>query len=384
MQSIYRRNHVAFLTLFLSALLGLLYVCLLQTAGASMTESLPVSTPEEQGVKSQILADMVARIVKNDFSIDSILIVRNGYKVLDAYFHPFSRGQKHHIYSCTKSIMSALIGIAIEKGYIRSVDQSIMDFFPNRTMANMDDRKKSITLEHLLMMAPGLKCRDSYLYRRRGLKQMWYSYDWAQFVLDLPMEAAPGEKFEYCNGVSYLLSVIIQNTTKRKTLDFARQYLFDPMGIKDVEWERSPEGVDIGYGEMWLQPHDMAKIGLLYLNEGKWGDRQILPSEWVEISTAAHIAAKPFEHYGYHWWVDSDGNFAAAGYKGQRIFVAPDKDLVVVITAHLKAIESTTSDFLLSSYILPAAASDIKLPPNPSAQTRLKDLVKKAATTPVK
>ena len=248
----------------------------------------------------------------------------------------------------------------------------------------MDDRKKSITVKHLLMMAPGLKCRDSYLYRWKGLKQMRYSYDWAQYVLDLPMEASPGEKFEYSNGVSYLLSVIIQNTTKMRTLNFARRHLFDPMGITDVEWERSPEGVDLGYGEMWLQPHAMAKFGLLYLNEGRWGDRQILPPEWVRVSTAAHIAAKPFDHYGYHWWVDAAGNYAAAGYKGQRIFVIPDKGLVVVITARLKAIESTTSDYLLSSYIIPAAASEKKVPANPVAQTRLRDLAKKAAMAPEK
>jgi CubicO group peptidase (beta-lactamase class C family) len=211
---------------------------------------------------------------------------------------------------------------------------------------------------------------------------MRYSYDWAQYVLDLPMEIAPGEKFEYCNGVSYLLSVIIQNMTKLKTLDFARQHLFDPMGIKDVEWEKSPQGVNIGYGEMWLQPHDMAKIGLLYLNEGSWGERQILPSAWIEVSTRAHIAAKPFDQYGYHWWVESDGIYAAAGYKGQRIFIVPDKDLVAVITARLTAIESTTSDYLLASYILPAVASDSKLPANIGGQTRLRELAKKAAMEP--
>ena len=99
---------------------------------------------------------------------------------------------------------------------------------------------------------------------------------WAQYVLDLPMEVTPGEKFEYCNGVSYLLSVIIQNTTKMKTLDFARKHLFEPLGIIDIEWERSPQGIDAGYGEMWLKPHDMAKFGWLYLNKGRWGNKQIV------------------------------------------------------------------------------------------------------------
>ena len=127
------------------------------------------STPEEQGMESQALAEMMEYIKKNSFNIDSISVVRNGFIVFDAYFWPFSKGQKHIIHSCTKSIMSALIGIAIDKGYIQDVNQSIIDFFPDKAFANNSDLKKSITLENLLMMASGLKCRDSYLYRWKGL-----------------------------------------------------------------------------------------------------------------------------------------------------------------------------------------------------------------------
>ena len=120
-----------------------------------------MSTPEEQGMKSDILADMLDFVQKHGFRIDSISIVRNGYLVLDANFYPFSRDQKHTIHSCTKSIMSALIGIAIDKGYIKSVNQPIMEFFPGKTFSNLDEAKQSITLENLLTMASGLKCRDS-------------------------------------------------------------------------------------------------------------------------------------------------------------------------------------------------------------------------------
>jgi CubicO group peptidase (beta-lactamase class C family) len=382
MKYLQNKKYLAFHIFAISAILIFLYSW--APANDYPTPGWQISTPEAQGVRSQLLADMIEHIEKNRFNIDSISIIRNGHMVLDAYFGPFSKGQKHPIYSCTKSIMSALIGIAIDKGYIQTVDQPIMGFFPDKEFANMDEIKKSITLENLLMMASGLKCRDSYLYRWAGLREMKYSYDWAQYVLDLPMSEAPGEKFEYCNGVSYLLSVIIQNTTKMKTLDFARKHLFESLEIFDVEWERSPQGVDIGYGRMRLNPNDMAKIGLLYLNKGRWGNKQILPSAWVEVSTRAHIAAKPFDQYGYQWWVDSAGNYAAAGYKGQRIFVAPEKSLVVVITADLTSIESTTSDYLLLSYIIPAAASDSRLPANTDEQARLRELVKEAARASTK
>ena len=343
------------------------------------TEEWQITTPEEQGIRSQMLAEMMEHVKKKNFSIDSILIVRNGYLVLDAYFYPFSKGQKHIIHSCTKSIMSALIGIVIDKGYIKNVDQPITDFFPNKEIANMDDLKQSITLENLLMMASGLKCRDSYLYRWVGLTEMRNSSDWAQYVLDLPMSEAPGEKFEYCNGVSYLLSVIIQNTTKMKTLDFARKHLFGPLDIVDVGWATSSQGVDIGYGEMWLKPHDMAKFGWLFLNKGRWEKKQIVPSAWVEVSTRGHIDATLFDQYGYQWWVDSAGFYMAVGYKGQFIFVVPEKKIVVVFTSDLVDSDFYIPRGLLQNYIIPAAEAVKPLPPKIAEQARLDSIVKSVA-----
>lgn len=347
------------------------------------TEGWQISTPEDQGMRSQMLAEMMEYIKKNSYSIDSILIVRNGYIVLDTYFYPYSKGQKHIIHSCTKSIMSALIGIAIDKGYIQNVDQPIMDFFPDKTFDNMDDLKKSITLENLLMMASGLKCRDSYLYRLAGLYEMINSSDWAQYVLDLPMAEPPGEKFEYCNGVSYLLSVIIQDTTKMKALDFARKHLFEPLDIIDVSWETNPQGITVGYGRMWLKPHDMAKIGWLYLNKGRWGNKQIVPSAWVEVSTRGHIDATRFDHYGYQWWVDSAGYYMAVGARGQRIFVVSKKNLVVVITGFDMTHEQDfITKTLLESYIIPAASSPDPLPSNTEEQARL-DAVLNSVSMPI-
>ena len=325
---------------------------------------------------------MMEVIKKNGYNVDSVLIIRNGYIVLDAYFYPFSKGLRHVIHSCTKSIMSALIGIAIEKGHIKSVNQPIQDFFPDKTIANMDEYKKSITLEHLLMMASGFDCQDSYLYDWKGLREMKDSEDWAQYVLDLPMVGPPGTSFEYCNGVSYLLSAIIHHTTGMKTLDFAKKYLFNPLGISEIVWEQSPQGIDIGYGGMWLKPHDMAKIGWLYLNEGRWGQKQIVPGPWVEASTRGHIKANPGDQYGYHWWVNNDGNYSAVGYKGQFIFVHRDKNMVVVFTGDLPGGTFFIPIELGRKYIIPAAASSKSLQPNTEETTRLDNLVKSGATSP--
>ncbi|MGD2187844.1 MAG: serine hydrolase [Desulfobacterales bacterium] len=365
-----------YLTLHILALFLFFYCYATASTPIYPTVGWETSTPEAQGMQSQKLAEMMSHIQKNEFPIDSILIVRNGYLVLDAYFYPFSNKQKHNIMSCTKSIVSALIGIAIDKGYIKDVKQPITDFFPDKAFAT-DALKKSITLENLLMMASGLKCRDSYLYRHWGFFDMRASHDWVQFVLDLPMAASPGEKFKYCNGVSYLLSAIVQNTTKMKTFDFARTHLFEPLGIADVEWERSPQGIDVGYGAMWLKPHDMAKIGWLYLNKGRWGNKQIVSSAWVAVSTRGHIDATLFDRYGYHWWVDSSGYYMAVGHRGQRIFVVPDKNLVAVFTG-----SGGRSQFLknmLEFYIIPSASSPDALPASPQEQARLDAFVTSAA-----
>jgi CubicO group peptidase (beta-lactamase class C family) len=277
--------------------------------------------------------------------------------------------------------MSALVGIAIEKGYIQDVDQPLSRLFPEAALAEADDLKKSIALRDLLMMASGLRCRDSYLYRWEGLNQMRMSGDWAQFVLDLPMDTTPGEQFEYCNGVSYLLSAILQNTTKMKTIDFARKHLFGPLGIeiKEVDWPESPQGITIGYGELWLKPEDMAKFGLLYLNNGEWDGEQIVPAAWVSASTRGLIRATLFDHYGYQWWVDSAGFYVAVGHKGQFIFVVPEKRLVVVFTSDLDGRDFYVPKQLLEKYIIPAASSTKALPADRPATMRLKALVDRAA-----
>jgi CubicO group peptidase (beta-lactamase class C family) len=379
MKVLQNKKHIALFSLAIFIIIVFFYSHATASVNTYPIEGWQISAPEEQGIRSQMLAEMMEHVKKNNFSIDSILIVRNGYLVLDAYFYPFIKGQKHIIHSCTKSIMSALIGIAIDKGYIKNIDQPITDFFPNKEIANMDDLKKSITLENLLMMASGLKCRDSYLYRWVGLTEMRNSSDWAQYVLDLPMAETPGEKFEYCNGVSYLLSVIIQNSTKMKTLDFARKNLFGPLGIVDVGWATSPQGVDIGYGEMWLKPHDMAKFGWLFLNKGRWGNKQILPSAWVEVSTRGHIGATLFDQYGYQWWVDSAGFYMAVGYKGQFIFVVPEKNILVVFTSDLPDGNFPIPRGLLQNYIIPAAEADKPLPPSTAEQARLDAILKSVA-----
>jgi CubicO group peptidase (beta-lactamase class C family) len=331
------------------------------------TEGWRVSTPEEQGMDSEILGEMLDELLERAYNIDSISVIRNGYMVLDVAIYPNKSSNKHIIHSCTKSIVSALIGIALEQGHLKSVDQPLLEIFADREVANLDSRKQSITLEDVLTMSSGLLCRDSYLYRWGGIEKMLASDDWVQYMLDLPMEGLPGTLFEYCNGGSFLLSAIIQETTGENALTYAEENLFEPLGISDVDWPSNPQGISIGWGNLHMLPHDMAKIGFLYLNEGEWDGEQIVPAEWVNESTKKHIDATLQDGYGYQWWVDPPDVYMALGYAGQFIFVAPELDLVAVFTSDLPEAQFYTPQSLLDSFILPAALLSEPLPANQAA-----------------
>jgi CubicO group peptidase (beta-lactamase class C family) len=333
------------------------------------------STPEEQGMDSSLLAVMLGIIKEQKYAIDSVTVVRNGYIVMDATIHPFNSTSKHNIFSCTKSVVSALIGIAIDQGYIEGLQQPVLSFFPKRTIANRDANKDAMTLEDLLTMTTGFRCQDSYLYRWDGLNQMRESDDWVQFMLDLPMESEPGVRFEYCNGASFLLSAIIQETTGMSAHEFAEEHLFGPLGISDVDWSSSPQGISVGYSELRMRPHDMAKIGYLYLNDGRWEGEQIVSSEWVKASTSEYVSATLEDGYGYQWWIDDSGMYLALGYSGQFIFVIPDKAMVVVFTSSLEESDFYIPQTLLNEFIVPAAIASSPLPDNAEDVALLESII---------
>ena len=381
--SIIRTVRAAYHSLLAAAIL-----CLVSFAQvAESTDNWPIkgwrhTTPESQGMRSKALVDLLAEIREKKHRINSVTVVRDGSIVMDVYVHPFLKGLKHIIHSNTKSIMSTLIGIALDRAEIESVHQPVLDLFPNTFVANTDRRKRIMTLKHLLTMTSGFNCQDSYLHRYVGLTAMRRSPDWAQHVLDLPMIAEPGQAFEYCNGVTFLLSAILQNVTGMTALDYAKKHLFQPLGISDVAWPSTPMGVTIGYGEMWLLPTDMAKFGWLFLNGGKWANRQIVSKAWVENATRRQTDGTLFDHYGYQWWLDVGGYYMAVGFQGQFIFVVPDKNIVAVFTGNLKAEEFFVPRDLLVKFIIPSAVSDAALPKDNAQRARLDALIEQLATGP--
>ena len=322
------------------------------------------------------LAAMLESIQNNGLNIRSVVVIRNGYIVTEAYFHPFRKDTWHIIHSCTKSITSALVGIAIDEGYIEGVEEGVLDFFPDKTFENVDKKKKTMTLEHLLTMSSGLCVEDSYRYDFRGLGRMMAASDWVEHVLSLPLLHEPGTYFEYSNGVSYVLSEILQRKTGMTLMRFAEDRLFGPLGISDVDWFMNDLGVNLGWGGIRMKPLDLAKITLLYLNKGQWDGKKIISREWIESSTTAQIAAQTLsEGYGYQWWIDSGNYQMMLGYSGQYAVVVPDKNMVVVINSALHSNNFFAPERYLFEYIIRAAKSPDTLPYNPEGFEHLESVI---------
>jgi CubicO group peptidase (beta-lactamase class C family) len=354
---------------------------LMPTSSAySPTQGWRTSTPEQQGIDSEQLVKLMDYVQNPGYDLHSLLIVRNGYLVMEAYWHPFQPDTKHNLQSCTKSFTSALVGIAIDQGYMDGIYHKVLDWFPERTPANNDARKRTITLEHLLTMSSGLDWPTHDLGEAL-LPQLAQSKDWVQFVLDRPMAQEPGTVFNYNSGGSHLLSAIINKTTRMSALDFARKNLFAPLGITDAFWSSDPNGINTGGYGLELTPRDMAKFGYLYLKNGVWDGQSVVSAAWVKASTVSHIDTGYMGfQYGYQWWLRPSGAYHARGYGGQYIFVLPKQEMVVVFTSGLGGSDmETVPEKLLESFLLPAVKSSQALPENPQAAAKLQSQIQAIA-----
>ena len=295
------------------------------------TQAWRSSTLEEQGLDSARWAEALLAIKQENIDIHSLLLVRNGSVALEAYFYPYDGSTVHELASVTKSIMTTLIAIAAEQGKLK-LDQPMVSFFPDRTIANRDARKERITVRHLTSMSSGLESMGKE--RDEGtLQEMRTSPDWVQFALDRKVVTEPGTHFVYDSPGMHLLSAILQQSTGMTALDFARQNLFEPLGIRDAIWNTDPQGYNRGSEGVYLHPRDAAKIGYLWLNKGVWEGKQIVSREWVENSSKSQIKTGEDDDYGYGWWITTEnGVYTAAGRGGQYIKVVPAFNAIVVTT----------------------------------------------------
>lgn len=357
----------------MSVIMALVMFMITPIAGAQEGAYYPadewrISTAEEQGMTSQKLVDMLDWLEEQEQDFHSILVIRNGHVVLDVSTDPFASHEANWITWATPSIVSTLAGIAIDQGYIESVDQSLWEFFPAETTPNMDAEKEAITLEHLLTMTLGMRVSN---YGRDMWALTEEDQSWVEYALKQPMLHPPGERFAWTFTAPHLISAAIQQATGITTADFARQNLFEPLGITDVTWVTDPQGISEGSGGMALSAHDLAKLGYLVLNGGEWDGQQIVSPEWLETVLMPRFSAASAET-GYLWFTDECGvrdqhpcYFTPNA--GTHLVIVPDLDLIAVATGYYE-------DFInmpVNLFLLSAVESNSALSPNPTAQDTL-------------
>jgi len=350
-------------------LLGLgLVAAATPTAPPWPTKGWPSSTPAAEGMNASPLDAFDRELAAGQYGyVDSMLVIRHGrvvyeksydhaadytrlfagkgapgiYNYYDPGWHPYYKDTKlHTMQSVSKSVTSALVGIAIADGKLPAVDAKVMPLFADYRIPP-DPRRDAMTLADVLTMRTGIRWDEGstdYTDPRNNCAVMEASDDWVRYVLEQPMAADPGSTFVYNSGATELLSYLLAKATGKPADEYARERLFAPLGIESY-WKRTPKGLSDTEGGLYLTPRDLAKIGFLYLHDGVWDGRQILPEAWVRDSTrAAAKTNEPPYGYGYQWWTispektDQPEAFLAWGYGGQLLIVVPKLDLIAVFT----------------------------------------------------
>jgi CubicO group peptidase (beta-lactamase class C family) len=341
------------------------------------------AAPESLGVDPPGLAALDGEIEAHYRSIHGIVVVARGCLVYERYGDRFGPDDAHHVASVTKSVTSALIGIAIAQGHIEGVQQRALAFFPEAPSRARESPWREVTIERLLTMTAGLYWRTGARAYEPLLERMWRAPDWVAFILDLPVLDRSFGTFQYNSACSHLLSAILTRATGRSAREYANEHLFAPLGMAEVQatqerpwprgpgeaqptgmlspaqrpppstgprWSEDPQGVSTGGWGLALTPRDMARFGYLYLNRGEWDGVQIVPEAWVDASLTAHTPG-----YGYQWWLrelDGLSVCSAVGRGGHHIYVVPARDLVVAIASQ-PAGRWRDRWALLEEYILP-------------------------------
>ena len=328
-----------------------------------------VSTPEEEGLDPELVAELYYDAAKLD-SIYSLLIVKNDYLVSEKYFNEGSIDLKSNIQSMTKSYISALVGIAIDQGCLTSVDQPFLDFFPEYADQIDDSRKEQITVRHLLQMRSGYPWEESHNDFWNGL----LTFDYRDLMVQYPLVTDPGTRFHYSNASSDWLGMIVSRSCGVDHREFAEANLFTPIGAELGEWwETEVNEFPKGSCCMHVSSRDLAKFGLLYLNDGEFDGKQVISSDWVQDSLQAYSTGKQIEYlpqsgpnfirtgYGYQWWKIQSGEHeydAALGHGGQVMALLDDLDMVVLVTGdpfwladgwkYEKQLKNLVADFIAS------------------------------------
>ena len=371
--------------------IGCLLLCCQKDGGVQPDLRLPApgqigdgwetATPQSAEISNSYLLDMTRFLQTNrEHEIHSVLLIRDGKLVYEQYFRgykydhngqnfqsnyiDFHRDTLHVIHSATKSFTSTMVGIAIDDGFIGSVEDNVFDYFPEYPASRHED----MTIEHLLTMTAGFEWNEWELpldNLDNDLIQMFYVSDPILWVLSRYVIHAPGTTFYYNSGCTNVLGQIVHKTSDYRVDDFAEQFIFEPLGITRFQWNYLPGGLTFCSGSLYLLPRDMAKLGQVFLDGGVWNGQRIVSESWVNAATQTHVQLPHIswaDGYGYQWWMKSFhvGSerfeaFSASGWGGQEIFVFSDLDLVCAFNGgdYIGSMSYHPED-MIEDYILPA------------------------------
>ncbi len=328
---------------------------LLVATTADSLAQLSRSRPEEQGVSSAAIARFIQAANNSNSELHSFMLVKNGNIIAESWWKPYAPGLKHTMYSVSKSFTSTAVGFAVSEGRLRLTDK-VVSFFPELTPDTAGALLRNMTVRDLITMSAGQSPDPT----GRMLQQQ----EWVRFFLQLPVVDTPGSKFLYNSAATFMLSAILQKVTGQKLVDYLTPRLFDPLDIRNTDWEINPEGIHAGGWGLRLKTEDMAKFGQLYLQNGRWYDKQLLPAAWAEEATRfaisnAHdtaVYAKATsdwaQGYCYQFWRSRNNAYRADGAFGQYIIVMPEVQAVVAITSETADMQSVMN--LVWEYLLPA------------------------------
>jgi CubicO group peptidase (beta-lactamase class C family) len=291
--------------------------------------------------------------------------LKGWYNYFDPEWHPYFHGTDlHSMQSVTKTVSSIIVGIAITRGDFKAdLDTPLLKYFDLAKVKNVDERKRRITLRHVLTMSTGLDWKEDgvpYDDPKNDCSVMEASEDWVQYAIDKPMALQPGKIFNYNSGVAALVAYVFQKETGQDIEKYGEKYLFQPLGM-DHFWKRTPLGLPDTEGGAFLSTTDLAKLGYLYLHDGMWDGKQIVSKDWVKQSVAPFIDVEKGWKYGFLWWLfqpegTQEFDWAALGFGGQRLMVFPQEELIVVFTGW-RALNDNVETLDLAGRILPAVSS---------------------------
>jgi len=345
----------------------------------SANAPLPRSTPEAQGVSSSAVCDFVEAADKIN-TLHSFMLVRHGCVVAEAWWKPEAADKPHVLHSLSKSFNSTAVGLAIEEGKL-SLEDPVLKFFPNDAPSDPSDNLKAMTVRDLLTMTCGHDTEPKAVGGAPSVKQF----------LAHPVPHKPGTHFQYNTMGAYTLSAIVTKVTGQTSLDFLKPRLFEPLGIENPKWEMSPEGNSLGGYGLWLCTEDIAKFGQLYLQKGKWNGKQLIPEKWIAQATSKQVPNDQESHskmgpdwrqgYGFQFWQCTHHAFRGDGAAGQLCVMIPDQDAVIAITAATGDMQGELTT--IWEKLLPAFQA-AALPEDAAGQEKLKQVVSKLETHPVK